>query len=268
MALAAGTYRFGPENATLSVRTGRTGAAAKAGHDLLLHVTAWQATLEVGDGSAGSSLVLEADATSMRVQEGTGGMQALDDDDKANIEQTIDDEVLMGQAIGFRSTSVVVAGDDGRLEVSGDLTLSGTTHPIAFDVAVDADGMLRGTIVVEQSDWGMKPYSALFGTLKVADEVEVTIDASTRSADPRSVTGDPERPRSVARRRRLRAPALDPAVSSFLWALFFFGYLVLGMAAVGVSLAVALVLALVAAVAIFVFVRRRGGEPEGAGQSR
>ena len=133
---------------------------------------------------------------------------------------------------------------------------------------MDADGTLRGSVVVKQSDWDMKPYSALFGALKVADEVEVAIDASTRSADPRRVTEEPKRARSVARRRRLRAPDLDPAVSSFLWALFFFGYLVLGMAAVGVSFAVALLPALAAAVAIFVFVRRRGGEPEGAGQSR
>ena len=212
MALAAGTYRFGPENATLSVRTGRTGAAAKAGHDLLLHVTAWHATLEVAGGSAGSSLVLDADATSMRVREGTGGMQALDDDDKANIEQTIDDEVLKGLAIGFRSTSVEVAADDGRLEVNGDLTLVGTTHPIAFE-----RGGRRGRHAARRPpsssrrDWGMKPYSALFGALKVADEVEVAIDASTRSADPRRVTEEPDRSRSVARRRRLRAPVLDPA---------------------------------------------------------
>ncbi len=88
---------MGPENGTLSVRTGRTGAAAKAGHDLLIHVTAWEATLEVGDDPAQTSITLDADATSLRVREGTGGMQALGDDDKANIQQTIDDEVLQRQ---------------------------------------------------------------------------------------------------------------------------------------------------------------------------
>ena len=31
---------------------------------------------------------------------------------------------------------------------------------------------------VKQTDWRIKPYSALFGTLKVADVVEVAIDAS------------------------------------------------------------------------------------------
>ena len=45
MSLQTGTYKLGPADGTLSVRTGRTGAAAKAGHDLVIHVTAWEATL-------------------------------------------------------------------------------------------------------------------------------------------------------------------------------------------------------------------------------
>ena len=35
----AGGIRLGPDDGTLSLRTTRTGAAAKAGHDLLIHVT-------------------------------------------------------------------------------------------------------------------------------------------------------------------------------------------------------------------------------------
>jgi polyisoprenoid-binding protein YceI len=38
-------------------------------------------------------------------------------------------------------------------------------------------GELACSAVIKQSDWGMKPYSALFGTLKVVDEVEVAIAA-------------------------------------------------------------------------------------------
>ena len=57
--------------------------------------------------------------------------------------------------------------------MQGELTLVGKTAPLAFDVAVGADGALSGSAVVKQSDWGIKPYSALFGALKVADEVEV-----------------------------------------------------------------------------------------------
>jgi polyisoprenoid-binding protein YceI len=175
VSLQAGTYKLGPDHGTLSVHTGRTGAAAKAGHDLVIHVTAWEATLRVGDSPADTSVELEADATSLHVREGTGGMQSLGDDDKANIRTTIHDDVLKGHAIAFRSTAVT--GDDGRLSVQGELTLVGTTRPLAFDLVVGDDGRLTGTAVLKQSDWGMKPYSALFGALKVADDVRVQIDA-------------------------------------------------------------------------------------------
>jgi polyisoprenoid-binding protein YceI len=174
--IPAGTYRLGPADGTLSVRTKRTGAAAKAGHNLVLHVTAWEATLAIAADPAASSLELTADGASLRVIEGTGGMQALGDDDKANIEQTIDDEVLKAQSVVFRSRAVQPA-DGGGLAVQGDLSLLGETRPLAFDVAASADGALGCVAVIKQTDWGMKPYSALFGTLKVVDEVEVSIDA-------------------------------------------------------------------------------------------
>jgi polyisoprenoid-binding protein YceI len=178
--LQAGTYRLGPDDGTLSVRTTRTGAAAKAGHDLVIHVTAWEATLEVGDDAADTSIELNVDGASLHVREGTGGLQSLGDGDKASIRQTIDDDVLKRQAISFRSTAVT--GADANLTVQGELTLAGTTRPLAFDLALGDDGTLSAVAVVKQTDWGMKPYSALFGALKVADEVEVAIDARLPSS--------------------------------------------------------------------------------------
>jgi polyisoprenoid-binding protein YceI len=181
--LQAGTYTLGPENGTLSVRTRRSGAAAKAGHDLLLHVTAWEARLAVGTDVARTSLELDVDATSLRVIEGTGGMKALDDDDRANIRQTIDEEVLKRQDVTFRSTRIQPA-EDGGFRVEGDLTLLGTTRPLAFVVAVTTDDALSATAVVTQSSWGMKPYSTLFGALKVVDEVEVAIAVHLPAPQP------------------------------------------------------------------------------------
>ena len=163
------TNRYGPDNATLTVQTRRGGAAAKAGHDLLLLVTRWEGELEVGEeGPTAASLT--ADSSSLRVQKGTGGMKALDDSDKANIHQTIDDEVLKRGDIAFRSTSI----DGSRVE--GELTIGSRTNPIAFDLAA-GDGSVSATVTVTQSQWGMKPYSALFGTLKVLDEVVVELQS-------------------------------------------------------------------------------------------
>jgi polyisoprenoid-binding protein YceI len=158
------------------VHTKRTGAAAKAGHNLTMHVGAWEAVLEVAAEAGAASLEVTADGSSLRVVEGTGGMQSLGDDDKANIEQTIDEEVLKAQAITFRS-SRVEQSPEGSLAVEGGLTLLGATRPLSFAVAVGDDGTLACRAVVKQTDWGMKPYSALFGTLKVVDEVELSLDA-------------------------------------------------------------------------------------------
>jgi hypothetical protein len=169
------TYRLGPEDGILSVRTQRTGAAAKAGHNLLIHVTSWEATVDLGDET---KVVLEADGSSLRVQEGRGGMQALQDEDRENIHQTIDDEVLMGERITFRSTEVRPATHSAGLRVDGELTLLGETRPLGFDLAITGDGKLEASAIVKQTDWGMKPYTGLFGALKVVDEVEVRVEGT------------------------------------------------------------------------------------------
>jgi hypothetical protein len=141
-----GTY--GPHNATLTVRTARAGAAAKAGHDLTIEVTEWEATVAAGE------VRLTADPHSLRVIEGSGGIKPLDDGDRRNIEQTIRDEILPPDPITY---------------ADGALTLNGHTRPVV---------VAGNRATVRQSDFGMKPYSALFGTLKVADEV--TVEARLR----------------------------------------------------------------------------------------
>ena len=138
---------YGPENAELTIHTKRGGAAAKAGHDLTILVERWNATYEDGE------LTFEADSSSLRVLEGHGGISSLGDEEKAAIKQTIDEEILKGAPITYRK---------------GELTLNGVTRPVSFSF----DGT-EGRASVKQTDFKIKPYSALFGTLKVADVVEV-----------------------------------------------------------------------------------------------
>jgi len=163
--------QYGPDNASLRIRTGRTGGAAKAGHDLLIEVESWQATL---DREAQPALTLTADSKSLRVLEGTGGMKSLTDKDKAEIKKTIDKEVLKGTPIEFRSSEVTEAA--GGLRVRGELTLNGKGAPVEFDLATGDDGRVTGSATVTQSAHGMKPYSTLFGALKVADDVRIEIE--------------------------------------------------------------------------------------------
>ncbi len=140
---------YGPDNAELTIHTKRGGAAAKAGHDLTILVERWNASYEDDE------LVFEADSRSLRVIEGSGGITSLGDEEKAAISQTIDEEVLKGTPITYRG---------------GELTLNGVTRPIAYSF----DGT-EGRAEIKQTDFKIKPYSALFGTLKVADVVEVKV---------------------------------------------------------------------------------------------
>lgn len=178
MSIQPGTHKLGPADASLRVETGRRGAAAKAGHDLVIEVTSWEATLEVGDRPDGVALRLRAEADSLEVREGTGGVQALGDEDKTEIKRTIDEEVLRGGVIEFRSTEVEALDGGRRLRVDGELSMNGATHPLGIELEVGPGGEVTGRATVRQSDWGIKPYSGLFGALKVKDEVEVVAEAT------------------------------------------------------------------------------------------
>ena len=181
MSIQAGSNKLGPDNATLRVKTGRQGAAAKVGHDLVIDVTSWEATLEVGEDPEESSLELSADPRSLQVREGTGGVQPLSDEDRGDIERTIADEVLKGEAIEFRSTAVETSDGGRRLSASGELRMAGSSHPVDFELGVTPEGRLSGGATLRQTDWGIKPYSALFGALKVKDEVEIEFSTDARS---------------------------------------------------------------------------------------
>ena len=178
MPIMPGTHELGPDNASLRIETKRGGAAAKAGHDLVIEVRSWWATLIIGEDAAENSLMLSAESGSMEVVEATGGIMALTDEDKVEIRGTLENEVLKPWQVEFRSTRVAPTEAGRRLEVTGELDMNGNTRPLDFDLDLDTEGAVSGTAMVKQSDWGIEPYSGLFGTLKVRDEVRVVGKAS------------------------------------------------------------------------------------------
>jgi polyisoprenoid-binding protein YceI len=179
MALAAGSNTLGPRNGSLLVRTYREGIAARAGHDLVIEVTRWDATVEVGVDPAGTSIEMNADSRSLEVREGLRGVKPLTDRDRAEIRRNIDEKILRGEPIRFRSTRVQLV--DGGLDADGELAIVGSARPMSVRLDLDAEGRVTGTIPLRQSDWGIKPYRGLMGALKVRDELEVVIDARLRT---------------------------------------------------------------------------------------
>jgi polyisoprenoid-binding protein YceI len=178
MAVRDGTYPIGPEVGRLLVHTGRTGLGSRAGHDLTIGATAWSGTVVVDTGDPGhSSLSIDVDVPSLRVVSGSGGVKPLTDSDRADIERIMCDRMLDAArhpTITFRSTRV--SGTSESFMVDGDLTIKAVSRPVTVTGNSDADGRVRATATVPQSRWGIKPYSAFFGALKVADEVMIEVE--------------------------------------------------------------------------------------------
>lgn len=179
MVLSPGAHVVGPDSGSCRVHTYREGIAQKVGHDLIIEVGRWQATVDVGDDGEPRSISLEADPTSLRVLEGHRGVKPLTESDRAEIRSNIDKKVLGSQPIKFSSSSVQSSGD--TLIVQGDLTMAGSTRPARFQLQLDETGRVSGTVPVVQSEWGIKPYRGLMGALKVRDTVEVALDAQLPS---------------------------------------------------------------------------------------
>jgi hypothetical protein len=166
MPIETGTHKIGPSNGSLKVKTGKEGAAAKMGHDLVIGVNSWEATVEGGDSP---SITLTADPGSLEVIEGSGGAKPLSDKDKGDIKKSITGKVLGSSQITFTSSSV----EDGRAE--GDLSIAGKSSSVSVPLQV-GDGKISGSLTLSQKDFGIKQFSAMMGALKVKDQVTVEFE--------------------------------------------------------------------------------------------
>ncbi len=168
MSIPEGTHTIGPSNGSLKVKTGKEGAAAKAGHNLVLEVNSWEATVEGGDSP---SIKLTADPSSLEVVDASGGSGELGDDEKGDIKKSIDDDVLGSDQITFESSEVTDSSAKGELSIAGESN--------SVDVPLNVSGdKISGSITLSQKDYGIKKFSALMGALKVKDEVTVEFEGN------------------------------------------------------------------------------------------
>lgn len=170
---APGRYEIGPGRATLTVRTGRAGAAAAAGHDLTLEVTRWHGEVVIGADPLDSTVRVAVEASSLRVLSGTGGVKPLSDRDKREIAATarrlLDTD--RHPAITFTARPVAATDQGGTLD--GTLRLLDRERPLRLAVTRLPDGGYAATGTLLQSDYGIKPYTAFFGALRLADTVTI-----------------------------------------------------------------------------------------------
>lgn len=187
-ALPAQGTRFAVDPAASEVRllVYRAGPLARFGHN---HVVIGRPRGEIvaGASAAASGFRLELAAASLavddpaaRTEEGGEFSSAVSDQARSGTrEHMLGKDVLDAVAYPrIEMDSISLSGPRWNPDVIARVTLRGATREIRFPAAVVQDGA-RLTVIagfsLRQSDFGITPYSALGGGLRVADRIEVRV---------------------------------------------------------------------------------------------
>ena len=163
---------LGPPDATVTVFTFKEGLLSKIAHDLRIAVRRFEITWDAGGIRASFDPASLEVVSTMR--DGRDAPGLLSDRDMRTIEDTIRSDVL--ETRRFRSI-----GFEGAEEQSGDarsvrgkLTLHATERPIRMDLQRRSTRWV-GTIELDQRDFGITPYRAMLGTLRIQPRVRVEL---------------------------------------------------------------------------------------------
>lgn len=167
--------RFDASNSTCRISTRREGMLSAVGHDLEIGVGTYLIEVE----EAPLRVRAQFDARSLRVlgavEHGRLRNDKLSQRDRDQIDRQIADSVLASHLfphVEFVSTEVE-PNPEGH-SIRGELRLRGASRPLRLAARrVPAGFELQATI--HQPDFGIKPFRALGGTLRVHADVRVHI---------------------------------------------------------------------------------------------
>lgn len=169
------TWSLDPSSGELDILTGVAGPAAKMGHRLTIVLRSWQAGAQWRGGRPVSA-ELTAELDSLEVVRGEGGVTPLTGPEKSvarmNALKSLDAKKF--PRVLF-SADQIEATDDGY-RLTGTLEIHGKSRPQTVDLAIEDRGdqwSMSARVPLTQSAFGLKPFSLMMGTLKVADEVTV-----------------------------------------------------------------------------------------------
>jgi polyisoprenoid-binding protein YceI len=151
--------------------TAREGALSAVGHDLALRAARWRVEVD----RAARAVTARVTAASVTVVDAMRGGAVdpgvLSAGDRAKIDRVLRDDVFAVE----RFPDVVFEGrwvGDDPTTVAGALTLRGVARPLTVRVS-RANGRVVGTATVHQPTWGITPFRAMLGALRVHSDVRV-----------------------------------------------------------------------------------------------
>jgi hypothetical protein len=168
--------RYDPTNSRCRVYTRRTGLLGAVGHDLEIHLAEYR--IEVAEAEL--QVYAMFSAGSLRVVGAVDGREPrpgkLSAKDQQQIDQHIAQDVLESTkypSIEFHSTRVEPNANGYR--VQGRLRLHGQERSIELAVQ-RRDAALVAEVMLRQPDFGIQPFRAFGGALRVRPDVLVCIE--------------------------------------------------------------------------------------------
>jgi polyisoprenoid-binding protein YceI len=178
----SGSWTLDGADGELTVRTGVVGRAARMGHRLTLALTRWQVTVNWVDGEPNTAeLVVEVD--SLQVLRGEGGVKGLSGPEKSLARSNALKSLSASRFPEIRFAADDVAATQDGYRLNGTLHIRGKARAHTVDLHIDDLGdslRLTAESTVRQKDFGVKPFSMLVGSVRVADEVAVCFTARRR----------------------------------------------------------------------------------------
>ncbi|SOX54208.1 YceI family protein, partial [Mycobacterium ahvazicum] len=163
----------------LQLRTGVKGRAARMGHRLTIEMTRWRATVRwTGADPVAAELVVETD--SFEVIGSRGGVKGLSGPEKALVRSNALSSLGADRFPEIRFGADVIEQSERGYLLTGTLEIRGNRHEHVIDLHTEDLGeswRISAESTVRQSDFGIKPYSLLMGSVQVADEVTLTFTA-------------------------------------------------------------------------------------------
>jgi polyisoprenoid-binding protein YceI len=174
-------YRLVPAQSTFTVQAFAEGLLSAFGHDPVLAIKDFSGEVQFVPGS------FEAASVKMTVKEDSIVLSTeVKEKDRIEMEQTMREQVLeiaKYPEIVFVSSNISVtklAEGRYRARVIGDLTFHGATQKnlwITPEVTVSGESLsAKGVFSLKQTDFGIKPFSAAAGTIKLKNELKFSFD--------------------------------------------------------------------------------------------
>jgi len=172
-------YRIDPGRSLFTVQGFAAGLLSAFAHSPTFAVREYGGEVRLGDTAESLELELTVNPALLDLQDRVSAA------DRRDIEARMQGEVLETseyRTIAYRG-GVIEAGTIGqgryRLVIGGELSLHGVTRPQRIDaeLTVFGDGLrLGGGSMLRMSEYGIRPVTALGGTIKLKDELKLTFD--------------------------------------------------------------------------------------------